>query len=189
MSPSQKLKLSECLEQLARAKDDQEAWRRIYTLLWPRVMSTTYRALGGLKDRAEDASQEVFFRLVRYTDFGRVRTPDEFLGYVHVVCENVAADFLKELVHTTVSLEDGLNEEQEEPLTPASPEQFAITAELSERLHEALEPQERELLQLMSEGHKDGEIAERLGWSYARTGVRIHRLRVKIRNLLRTLGL
>ena len=189
MTPSQKSKLGECLKRLARPKDDQEAWRQIYALLWPRVMSTTYRALGGLKDRAEDASQEVFFRLVRYADFGRVRTAEEFLGYVHVVCENVAADFLRELLHNTVSLEDGLSEEHEERLTPASPEQLVITAELSQRLEEALEPQERELLQLMSEGHKDGEIAERLGWGYAKTGVRIYRLRIKVRKLLTALGL
>jgi RNA polymerase sigma factor (sigma-70 family) len=189
MSPSQKSKLSECLKQLARDKGNQEAWQQVYGLLWARVVSTTYLALGGLKDRAEDAAQEVFYRLVRYTDFSRVRTADEFLGYVRVVCENVAADFLKELVHRTISLEDGLNEEDEARLTPASPEQLVITAELSERLQEALEPQERELLQLMTEGHKDGEIADRLGWSYRKTGVRIYRLRVKVRKLLIALGL
>ena len=189
MSPLQKSKLGECLKRLARAKDDQEAWRQIYALLWPRVFSTTYRALGGLKDRAEDASQEVFFRLVRYADFERVRTPDEFLGYVRVVCENVAADFLRDLVHSTVSLEDGLDEAEEENLTPANPEQLAITAELSERLREALNSEERELLQLMTEGHKDAEIADRLGWSYAKTGVRVYRLRIKVRNLLKNLGL
>jgi DNA-directed RNA polymerase specialized sigma24 family protein len=136
-----------------------------------------------------DASQEVFFRLVRYADFERVRTPDEFLGYVRVVCENVAADFLRDLVHSTVSLEDGLDEAKEENLTPANPEQLAITAELSELLGEALNSEERELLQLMTEGHKDAEMANRLGWSYAKTGVRIYRLRIKVRNFLKKLGL
>jgi RNA polymerase sigma factor (sigma-70 family) len=189
MSPFQKSKLSECLKRLSHDKGDQEAWRQIYALLWPRVISTTYRALGGLRDRAEDASQEVFFRLVRYADFGRARTPDEFLGYVHAICDNVAADFLRELIHSTVSLEDGLDDEKEEQLTPANPEQLVITAELSEQLREALTPEERELLQLMTEGYKDGEIAERLGWSYAKTGVRVFRLRAKIRNRLKTLGL
>lgn len=189
MTALQKSKLSECLRRLARANDDQEAWRQIHTLLWPRVMSTTYRALGGLKDRAEDASQEVFFRLVRYADFSRERTPEEFLGYVHVVCENVASDFLRELVHRTVSIEDELEEVEEERFTPANPEQLVITAEISDRLREALNPEEQELLHLMSEGYKDGEIAERLGWSYGKAGVRVHRLRIKVRNLLKTLGL
>ena len=83
----------------------------------------------------------------------------------------------------------GLGEGQEERLTPATPEQLAITAELSKQLHEALKPQDRELLRLMTEGYKVGEIAERLGWSYAKTGGKMYRLRIKIRNLLKTFGL
>jgi RNA polymerase sigma factor (sigma-70 family) len=189
MTTAQKAKLSKCLKHLAHAKDDQEAWRQMHTLLWPRVMSTMYRALGGLRDRAEDASQEVFFRLVRYADFNRERSAEEFLGFVRVVCENVAADFLRELLNRTVSIEDTIEEVEEERLTPANPEQLVITAEIADRLRDALDPEEQELLHLMTEGYKDGEIAERFGWSYGKTGVRVHRLRLKSRKLLNTLGL
>jgi RNA polymerase sigma factor (sigma-70 family) len=189
MSPVQKSKLSECLEQLARDKGDQEAWRQVYGLLWTRVMSTTYRALGGLRDRSEDASQEVFFRLARYTDFSRVRTADEFLGYVSVVCDNVAADFLKELVNTTVSLEEGLDDEQQESLTPANPEQLVISEDLLRSFETGLNAEERELLKLVRDGYTDSEIAAHFGWSYGKAGIRVYRLRIKIRKHMKQKGL
>ena len=189
MSPSKKSELGQTLARLARDKGDQGAWQQVYNLLWPRVVSTTYRLLGGLKDRAEDAAQEVFHRLVRYTNFEKLRTPDEFLGYIHVMCENVAADFLKELMHQTISLEDGLDDAQQERLTPANPEQIAITMELTEKLRGLLQPDELILLQLLSEGVEHQEIATKFGWSYGKAGVRVHRLRAKVRKLLKRQGL
>jgi RNA polymerase sigma factor (sigma-70 family) len=185
MSPLQKSKLSECLEQLALDKGDQEAWRQVYGLLWTRVMSITYRALGGLRDRAEDASQEVFFRLARYTDFSRVRAADEFLGYVNVVCENVAADFLKQLVNSAETLDDNPDERQQESLAPANPEQLAISQDLLRSFKSSLNPEEQQLLDLVLEGYTDSEIAARFEWTYTNTGVRVYRLRAKIRKFMK----
>jgi len=148
-------------------------------------MSTTYRALGGLKDRAEDASQEVLFRLARYADFSRTRSVDEFLGYVRVVCDNVAADFLKELVHTTVPIDEGLDDKDQAPLTPANPEQLIISEDLLHTLEKSLGAEERQLLTLVREGYTDTEIASHFGWNYGNTGVKVYRLRIKLRKLLK----
>src|SRR5438094_438386 len=139
MTLTQKSRLNEYLRKLARDNGDSETWNQMYDLLWPRVVSTTYRALGGLKDRADDAAQEVFYRLVNYGDFSRARAADEFLGYLNVICDNVAADFLKELAEATISLDEDFGDEQQQHLSPANPEQLAISEDLLRKLQSSLD--------------------------------------------------
>jgi RNA polymerase sigma factor (sigma-70 family) len=189
MSPSRQAKVGECLDCLRSDKDDAQAWRTLYDLLYPRVMATSYRRLGGLRDHAEDATQDVFFRLVKYTDFSQVRTPEQFLGYLKTVCENVCAERFRELTKQTVGLEEGLTEELEEKLTPANPEQLALSEDFWRKLEAELPPEEFLLLQFLAEGYKHQEIANRMEWSYPQTGVRVFRLRSKVRNLLKGWGL
>jgi RNA polymerase sigma factor (sigma-70 family) len=189
MTPTQKSKLSDYLRTLARDKGDTETWNQLYVLLWPRVVSTTYRALGGLKDRADDAAQEVFYRLVNYGDFSRARAADEFLGYLNVVCENVAADFLRDLADATVPLDEDLEDEQQERLSPANPEQLAITEDLLHKLQNSLDADERQLLALVRDGYKDGEIAKHFGWSYGKAAIKVHRLRARVRKIMNIKGL
>jgi len=189
MTSTQKSKLTECLRKLARNNGDTETWNQMYVLLWPRVVSTTYRALGGLKDRADDAAQEVFYRLLNYGDFSRARAADEFLGYLNVICDNVAADFLRELAGVTIPLDEDLEDEQQGHLSPANPEQLAISEDLLRKLHGSLDGEEQQLLALVQDGYKDAEIAEHFGWSYGKAAIRVHRLRAKVRNLLNIKGL
>jgi DNA-directed RNA polymerase specialized sigma24 family protein len=189
MSPLRQAKLGACLERLRKDKHDADAWRIMYGLLYPRVMATNYRRLGGLKSRAEDATQDVFFRLVKYSDFSQVRTPEQFLAYVKTICESVCAELFQELRKQTVPLEEGLTEEQEKKLTAADPEQLAVSEDLWRKLGTELQPEEFALLQLVAEGYKDQEIADRMEWSYAQAGVRVFRLRARVRNLLKLWGL
>lgn len=68
------------------------------------------------------------------------------------------------------------------PLSERAIEAYAKRAAASEDMHEALTPREREILQLVAEGHTSAAIARRLGIS-PRT-VEVHRA-----NLLHKLGL
>jgi DNA-binding NarL/FixJ family response regulator len=68
------------------------------------------------------------------------------------------------------------------PLSERALEAYARRAQASDNMHEALTPREREILQLVAEGHTSAEIAARLGIS-PRT-VEVHRA-----NLLHKLGL
>jgi two-component system response regulator NreC len=68
------------------------------------------------------------------------------------------------------------------PLSERAIEAYAKRAAASEDMHDALTPREREILQLVAEGHTSAVIAERLGIS-PRT-VEVHRA-----NLLHKLGL
>jgi RNA polymerase sigma factor (sigma-70 family) len=189
MTSLQKSKLSELLKNLAHDNGDPQAWNQLYELLWARVLSTTYRALGGLKDRAEDAAQEVFYRLLNYGDFSRSRTPEQFLGYLNVICSNVAADFLKDLAEATIPLDEDLEDQQQESLSPANPEQLAISEDLLRKLEGPLDAQEQQLLSLVRNGYKDAEIGEHFGWSYGKAAIRVHRLREKVRIFMKTQGL
>ena len=189
MTPAQKSRLSEYLRKLAHDNGDSETWSQMYDLLWPRVVSTTYRALGGLKDWADDAAQEVFYRLVNYGDFSRTRVADEFLGYLNAVCNNVAADFLKEFAEATVPLDEDLEYERQQHHSPANPEQLAISEDLLCKLEGSLNTDEQQLLSLVRDGYKDAEIGKYFGWSYGKAAIRVHRLRRKVSILLKEQGL
>lgn len=96
---------------------------------------------------------------------------------------------IRELTKQTVGLEEGLTEELEEKLTPANPEQLALAEDFWQKLEAELPPEEFLLLQFLAEGYKHPEIANRMEWSYPQTGVRVFRLRSKVRNLLKGWGL
>jgi len=175
------------LARLARRREDKEAWTLLYELMWPRVLATTFRVLHGVRDRAEDASQEVFIRLFRYCDFRKLRDPGDFQRYLQTVAQNVANDYLREMQQ--IVLDIGEEDVALDGVLPvATPEQVARARELVERLGNELTPEEKTLAGLLVEGHTVSEIAERLGLSYSNAGVRIHRLRQHVRNLLKEKG-
>jgi hypothetical protein len=49
---------------------------------------------------------------------------------LNVICSNVAADFLKDLAEATIPLDEDLEDQQKESLSPANPEQLAISEDL-----------------------------------------------------------
>ncbi|MGH9365977.1 MAG: RNA polymerase sigma factor [Thermoanaerobaculia bacterium] len=188
MAHGQDPTLAAVLIRLSLRREDKEAWTLLYDLTWPRILAICYRALRGVHDRAEDASQEVFIRLLRYCDFRKVQDPGDFLRYLHTVAKNAANDYLREMRHVVVDFEQ--QEASLQDILPvATPEQVARAKELLERLWDELDPEERTLAEFLMEGHTVSEIAQRLGWSYSNAGVRIHRLRQRIRKLFKEKGL
>jgi len=184
MLPGRKPTLDTVLARLAISRDDKEAWTLLYDLLWTRVFATTFRILRGHRDRAEDASQEVFIRLIKYCDFRKLLEPGEFQRYLHTVAENVAYDYLDEMRRLTRDLE------QQENAVPESfsgdnPEEIARVKETVAQLWSELDVEERALANLLMEGRTVSEIAQHFGWNYSNAGVRIHRLRERLRKSLK----
>lgn len=171
--------LTNALACLARRRTDEDAWRIVYNKMWPLVMATMYRHLRGARDLAEDASQDVFLRLLRYIDFGDVRDPATFKRYVRAVCLNVALDYLKRLgARMSVSLDDNLATKPElEGKVPRSPEEQVDATIRLEALMSGLGDFQQRLLRLVSDGYSLGEIAAATGLSYSNVAVRLHRLR------------
>jgi RNA polymerase sigma factor (sigma-70 family) len=180
--------LDELLAKLSADRRDREAWKLLFELLWPRVKATTYRALGGMVDQAEDAAQEVFLRLLRYCDFRKFSDAASFLAYLHTVSRNAANDIRREAGWQTVDINE--REGELRRTFPAqSSEQRAATAELFARFWQFLSEEERVLASLVAEGHSMGEIALKLGLTANAVSVRWFRLRTRVRNLLKEHGI
>jgi RNA polymerase sigma factor (sigma-70 family) len=176
-----KARLRELLAQLAREPKASQPWEELYEELYndwkPFVASITYRTVMGDRGRAEDATQECFLRLFRYTDFAAFHSSEEFLAYLAVVARHAARDQLR------------LSREFPAGLAPQEifSDPAAVTSEQARRAREQLEDvlqsltwEERRLADLLMEGHSDDVIANTLQISYQAAAVRIHRLRKRL---------
>ena len=178
--------LGAILDRLAHSRGDEEAWELLYRRFWPLVMAVTYRILGGRRDLAADASQEVFLRLLRYCKFDQFRDPDAFKAYLYVICRNVALDFLSQLARTPeVLTPEPHAESPDSHVETVTPELIAVLRQqLRELLSELNEP-DRHIVQLLMEGFSIAEIATQTGMTYSTVATRLHRLRRRVRNPLK----
>ena len=177
-------RLSEVLAVLAKAADKVEAWRQLYELMWPFVFALNYRLLRGARALAEDASQEVFLRLVRYCNFSKLQTPEPFRAYLAAMCVNVSRNYVKQIMKETQPSESGGTKHTEQ--FEWSPEQHFQAQELLRRISEPLNNVDRELVSLLVQGYKIPEIVDSVGLTYENAVVRVHRLRAKLRKLLKS---
>jgi RNA polymerase sigma factor (sigma-70 family) len=183
MADVKKISLSDILSRLAKSRADMDAWQLLYLQMWPLVVSWNYRLLGGSRQVAEDASQEVFLRLLKYSTFDKLQQPNAFLSYLRTVCRNVSRDCLNDLRRRR---EAGL-EQQSIQLWRSSGLPRAEDAEITEsygRVLAELNHEDRELIELAVLGYTLHEIAEATGLKYNNAAVRIHRIRKRIRKML-----
>jgi RNA polymerase sigma-70 factor (ECF subfamily) len=176
--------LVEVLARLSTSRSDEDAWRDLYTMMWPFVMGILFRRLGGTRDLAEDASQEVFRRLVHYCQFGNFRDAGEFRRYLGRVSHNLALDHVRRALRLPeVSLNDGETRRQVFAKQDAVDLEGQTQArDLLSRLFALLDERDRCLLRLLIKNRSLREIAGQLGISYGNTAVRVFRLRQKLRN-------
>jgi len=173
------------LGRLASSRDDKEAWNLLYKNLWPSVKATTYRALGGSHNLAEDAAQEVFLRLLLYCDFRKFRNMDEFRRYLYAVSKNVVNDILNELHGQLVDISE--QEAELQRMFPTeTPEQRAVSRQILDKIWSELDTHDKDLASLVVQGYKMNEIAEKLCWTTSNVGVRLHRLRLHLVKLKKT---
>jgi RNA polymerase sigma-70 factor (ECF subfamily) len=178
--------LEALVARLASSPADEEALRALYRQTWPFVFAVVYRRLHGAKALAEEASQEVFLRLVRACPFKRLRDPDAFRGYVWRVADNVARTYARRVLARHAA-----------EVTPPEAEVGAADVQHFDRVEEelgaeellrqvmgAIESRDRELLRLVLEGHSLSEIAKATGLTYGNAAVRLHRLRRRLRKSL-----
>jgi RNA polymerase sigma factor (sigma-70 family) len=178
--------LDEALAGLSRSIDDRDAWATLYVSLWPFVFASLYRLLKGRRELAEDAAQDVFLRLLTHShkfDFGDL---DRFRVQVWRTCRDTAR---------TLYRRERRREEHErelpDSLSLVDEKQFGddnvtdlLDSHLSgESLRQKLSAEEASLLAEILADRSLGEIAARMGVSYSAAGVRVHRLRAKLRNL------
>ena len=180
MTDQSHVEKDDLLKRLAEHPEDESHWQDLYMQFWPFVFGTIYRLLNGNTEQARDLSQEIFIRLARYRPFASIRSVESFYAYLGAACRHIVYDFLKQS-HTRISAETALSQRQE---TSEVPRSVQLREELQEVYH-GLNAAERALLDLLIGGASTPEIAERLSISEAATRVRIHRLRARVKELLR----
>jgi RNA polymerase sigma factor (sigma-70 family) len=179
--------LAAALNRLAVARDDQEAWQVLFLGSWGAGLTASSRTLKGQLDLAQDATQEAFHRMIKYADFTRLRDPDAFLSYFRAVCRNVARDalahFAPELAHN-IPLEE-FEVPSPRVQLPDTPEEILRAHQLKDAIFSQLDPLDRKLMNLLLEGYSLQEIATLMGLGYGNTAVRLHRLRLVLRNFIK----
>jgi RNA polymerase sigma factor (sigma-70 family) len=186
MSTESKVALAPILRILASSRGDEEAWRALFLQLWPYVMALNFRFLRGHIDLAEDASQDAMIRLARFCPFEKLIAEETFRAYVRTVCRNVSRSYMRRLAtRQEVGLEElDLHRSQAVPSDEA-PDGELLARELLGSSFAKLDADDRQLFTLLVSGSPAGEITEVTGLARGSIYVRVHRLRQKLRKLLR----
>jgi RNA polymerase sigma factor (sigma-70 family) len=144
-----------------------------------------YRSFGGDSELVSDWSQETFLRMLRYAPFEDLQDPAEFRAYLTSVAKNVARTSFKRR-STAGRLEREFHAAELETVdawgTAQATEELLELEDLFERALGRLPDEDRQLLRLLAEDRSLSEIAARLGITYQNAGVRVHRLREKLRD-------
>lgn len=174
-----KEQLANLLGELHRGPGNEQVWESMYKSMRSFVWAIAYRSLSGDSEMANDATQETFFRLFRYTDFSAFETPEQFLVYLATVARHASVSLKRRASkHTTEDLES-----VEFPDLPSrEPEEFAMIAK--NEILDKLDESDRRLAELLAEGHTLSAIARKLSISYSAAGVRVYRLRKRLRNFM-----
>jgi RNA polymerase sigma factor (sigma-70 family) len=185
LKPTSETELNRVLQALAYDRENESGWRRLVTILWPYVFATNYALLGGVKDLAEDATQDVFLRLMKYGNFKELESGAALRAYLRTICRNTSRTYFKTLSDRLGYSSSGFEKGADLSAEGIMPDDALELSELTASLHENLSESERKVLVLLIQGYDLGEVAQKLAISYSAAGVRVHRLRQK---LLASLG-
>lgn len=184
--------IRKALGALGANRQDEDAWRIVIELTFPIALATANRILRGTLDLAKEVAWEAFARIARYADFQLLALiePGAFLRYLKQVTRRASYDLLRALTRRSPEIQSGLvvPEGGSQGSAP-TPEETLAAEELHSEIVKMLAPGERRLLTLVLEGYTLDEIGQRLQISYDAAGVRLHRLREKIRKHLIDKGL
>ena len=185
MTDDDNASLDTALMCLARSRGDQDAWHVLYRRAWPFVFSIAFRVMRD-PGIGEDVSQETFLRMARYFPFERNVPPKVFMAYLGQVARNTALDArrgrIREKAHE-VEIAPEFDALDRRPLPGEDAQVRGTVVWLARKLS----PSDAALLrQLLDDAPPDlSGVAGGLGVTYGAAGVRLHRLRSRIRKLLR----
>jgi DNA-directed RNA polymerase specialized sigma24 family protein len=174
MTISRQQSLNEILGRLANQPEDQEAWQDLCVRAWPYVMVVNFGLFRGIWRLAEDATQEVFRRLIRYSPIGRLSRDGKFHEYVRSLCRNYASEQQNQLLR-----HENLGHAE---VADSKPSDKQSSDAALKKAVEQMRPSDRELVGFMLEGYTLSEIAAAQRISDAPE--RLYDLRGRLHNLL-----
>jgi RNA polymerase sigma factor (sigma-70 family) len=140
------------LSVLAGNPRDPGAWQELYYRLWPWLVATMYRGLWGMRalagDSAQDAAQQVLFKLLRFARFDRGDSPAQFRSFVRAVSAGVVADLRRAQAREHELLARSDRNELIRDAAP-SPEHTEVAHDLFESLLARLEERDRGVAELL----------------------------------------
>ena len=152
----------------------------VYGAFYARILRYLTRLVG--PDEAEDVSQEVFSKISR--SLGEFRG-ESLSSWVYRIATNAATDRMRRTAARPSITE---NDDVALPDTADSAERQAIRSEMSECVRDLtneLPDNYRTVLVLSEiEGLKDAEIAEVVGATVQAVKIRLHRARVRLRQIM-----
>jgi RNA polymerase sigma factor (sigma-70 family) len=165
------------IRKLRSAPGNEKLWAAWYKAAYPRVYFAAHRISNGRADLARELAQETFSRFIEYRALERVIDESSALAHLLVTCRNLAIDRNRDV--SLISLE-GLEEAQ----SIAAADVPLDRAMDVERAVQELSADDQKLVQWMRDGLSVSEIARRLQVTYSAAGVRVHRLRKRLRELV-----
>jgi RNA polymerase sigma factor (sigma-70 family) len=149
-----------------------EAW---YRETYPKLFLVAYRVTSGNRAAAEDLCQEAILSFMTRGGLAKVEDDGQALAYLRRTVSNA---------HINSTRREGQEVPAEAPSrTTGGVEEGVDFEQRYHRLWTTLDTSERKLLRLMIDGHSIGEIAQVLGLTYSYAGVRVYRMRNKIKAL------
>lgn len=179
--PNRHARLEELLQRLKHASTDEGAWCDLYRLMWPYVVGITYRVLNGATADAEDAAQEAFIKLFRSGSLVRIQSGNALRTYLAVIAQNTARDRLRALRRRG---EIPIDSTELVAGSESSAARLILAGDAMVRILERLGDEDQQLVRLLIEGYRPGEIAGQLKITDEAARVRIHRLRRRIAKML-----
>src|SRR5262245_25627679 len=159
--------VAELVQCLARDRKDEAAWAAFFDRLWPWVLAHAYRELGGARDWAVDAAQEVFVRIFRYCPFEAFADEPSFRKYAATVCIHVCHDLVKKALRRREVAMPAAAEEFFADLDDVPADQLSEARDRLDQVVAALDTAERDLVHRLRQGHSLQKIADETGTTYS----------------------
>jgi DNA-directed RNA polymerase specialized sigma24 family protein len=187
--PPEVERVEAALVELRRRPDDEAAWATFYRYFRRQVAGQLFLAGVRRQDDVAELCQVVFTKFLEYSpwkdDWRTLPSRGRIAAYLRRVAESVRADYFTSRRAEPEVLLDELDNRAIETAgltVPGAP--TPSPAALRERLS-GLSDDERRLLGMVIRGVPPKEIARQLRITYTAAGVRVHRLKARVRELLR----
>jgi len=179
--------LAKALQALAADSSSGQAWEDLYRLLWPMLIAMHFRALNGNRTRAEEAADEVMYRILKHAKFDADHADAAgFLSYVNSVSRSALIDLYRREDRASALPEDP-QQAEELAASDGSLEAQQVTRDLVEKVADRLGDDERQLAARLMEGYSAEDLAKALNITTAAAYKRIARLKQKIQEVRREL--
>jgi RNA polymerase sigma factor (sigma-70 family) len=123
-----------------------------------------------------DITQEAFARFVQFRGLEKVADDSSAVAYLLRTCRNVFLDGVKQDRRITTDTSVDLETIESDPTTP---DPLVVI----DRLAKKLDADDQRFFKMTRDGRTLAEIATTLGISYTAAGVRLHRIKKRLRDL------